>query len=174
MKKLLVALVLMLVAVMPSLYAGSYTLDNGIIHLQGDTSAGKTFWLESQVKIQFNHLKLAWDHSGKVDRVRYDISCLDGKVILQNVKYIDKAVDGAESVRWQQSTENLNNDFSFIKDNRNSKRPNNVKYSTKMAIEPSDRNTAKVEFHFHASGRHYIVTWEPKANKIYSSWETLR
>lgn len=173
MKKVLLSLFVLCFLVSPSLYAGSYILDNQVIHLQGDTETGKTFWLESQVKIKFNHLKLAWDHTGKVDRIRYDISCLDGKVILQNVKYVDDAVDACEQVRWEQSTENLNKDFSFVKADRDNKRDNNVKYSSKLNIAPANAKNSKVEFHFHASNRHYIVIWEPVSQKLSATWKRL-
>ncbi|GAB4280526.1 MAG: hypothetical protein Kow0029_25190 [Candidatus Rifleibacteriota bacterium] len=173
MKKILFALFVVLFFTVSAVFAGTYTLNKQIIHLQGDSSFGKTLWLESQVKLSFNHLKLGWDHTGKVDRIRYDISCLDGKVVLQNVKYIDDAVDGREMVRWEQSAENLNRDFSFIKDDRDNRRDNNVKYSTKLSIEPANVKNAKVEFHFTASGRHYIVIWEPRNQKLSATWERL-
>lgn len=173
MKKILSVLLVMCLFAATSAFAGSYTLDNGIVHLQGDSTFGKTLWLESQVKIKFNHLKIGWDHSGKVDRIRYDISCLDGKAVLQNVKYIDNAVDGRDSVRWQQSAEPLNRDFSYIKDDRDFRRDNNVKFSSNLEIEPAKAKNSKVEFHIHASGRHYIVIWEPKNNKLSTTWQRL-
>lgn len=173
MKKILFAFFVFCLFAAPGLYAGTYTLDNQSIHLQGDTAVGKTLWLESQVKIQFNHLKLAWDHTGKVDKIRYDISCLDGKAILQNVKYIDDAVDSHNQIRWEQSDEDLNKDFSFIKDDRDNRRDNNVKYSSKLAIAPANYKNAKIEFHILASGRHYIVTWSPFKQTLSATWKRV-
>lgn len=168
MKKLWLALLIACLAVIPGLQAGTYTLEKQIVHLQGDTTFGKTLWLESQVRIQFNHLKVGWDHSGKVDRIRYDIACLDGQAVLQNVKYVD-----GDQVRWEQSAENLNRDFSYVKDNRDSRRDNIVKYSTKLNIAPANPKYAEIQFHIKASGRHYIVVWKPAAKALATTWERL-
>ena len=173
MKKILFTLLVAILVTSSSLFAGSFTSEGQVVHLQGDTSVGKTLWLESQVKLVFNHLKLAWDHNGKVDRIRYHISCKDGKVVLQNVEYVDEAVHGHEHMRWIQTDGNLERDFSFIKDNRDRYRDNVVKYSTRMNIAPADLDTAKVKFHFLAMNRHYIVVWEPKNNKFYTTWERI-
>lgn len=168
MKKLWLALLIVSLTVVPGLYAGTYTLNNEVVHLQGDSSYGKTLWLESQVKIKFNHLKIGWDHAGNVDRIRYDISCLDGKAVLQNVKYIDGG-----QVLWAQSPENLNRDFSFVKDDRDMRRDYNVKYSTKLSVSLANAKKGKVEFHIQASGRHYIVIWEPVSQKLSTTWKRL-
>ncbi len=173
MKKVLVVLFAFCLSLVPSLYAGSYSLDNHAVHLQGDTGVGNTFWLESQVKIQLNHLKFTWDRNGTTGRIRYDISCLDGKAILQNVKFIDSAETG-EKVRWEQSAEAMNRDFSFFKDSVKLKRNNRVKYSAQVDITSANVKNAKVEFHVQASGRHYIITWEPLTQKVYTSWKRLQ
>ncbi len=172
-KRIVFTLLIAVFAFTSMLSAGTHTLNNAIVHLQGDTAVGQTLWLESQVKIKFNHLKLGWDHSGKVDRIRYDISCLDGKVILQNVDYIDSAIDNREQVRWIQSNANLNRDFSFIKDDRDHRRDNNVKYSQKLSIPSANLDSAMVRFHFTAQGRHYIVIWHPRTNKLTTTWKQL-
>ena len=174
MKKIVLSLFVALLLVTPAVFAGTYTSDNKVVHLQGDTSVGQTLWLESQVKIRFDHLKLGWDHNGKVDRLRYHISCHDGKAVLQNVEYVDAAIDGYEEVRWVQADENMNKDFSFIKDNRDRRRDNTIKHSVHLNIEPSSVKTAKVKFHIYAKGRHYIVIWEPKSNRLTTTWERIR
>lgn len=174
MKKFMFALLVAVLAVTPALFAGTYTLDNKIVHLQGDTSTGKTFWLESQVKLQFNHIKLGWTHNGRVDRVRYHITCLDGQAVLQNVEYVDEAVDNTKHVRWIQSDTNLERDFSFFKDDADFRRSNVIKYSTKLDVKPADYKTGEVRFHFEASGRHYIVIWEARSNNLITTWEKLR
>ncbi|MFZ5951653.1 MAG: hypothetical protein ACOYXC_13165 [Candidatus Rifleibacteriota bacterium] len=174
MKKVLLTVLVAIILAVPAAFAGTFTLNNKVVHLQGDSSYGKTLWLESQVKIKFNHLKLGWDHTGKVDRIRYDISCTDGQAVLQNVRYIDDAVEGRDEVRWTQSETDLNRDFSFHKDDRDFRRDNNVKYSTKLNIAPANYKNAKVEFHFHASGRHYIVIWEPMKEQLSTTWKRLK
>ncbi len=172
MKNVLFLVLVSCLLFVPSAFAGTYTLDDKIVHLQGDTAFGDIHWLESQVKIRFNHLKLGWDHHGKVDRIRYDISCLDGQAVLQNVEYVDNA-NGYYEVRWQQAESALDRDFSFHKDDRDFNRDNNVKFSTKLSVEPSNAKTSKVKFHIHASGRHYIVIWEPVPGKLSTTWKRL-
>lgn len=173
MKKILFTLFVAIIVVSPTLFAGTYTLDNRVVHLQGDTSEGKTFWLESQVKIVLNHLKVGWDYQGNVDRIRYHISCKDGKAVLQNVEYLD-AAEGTMSVKWKQSDRDLNRDFSYVKDNRDKIRDNTVKYSTKFNLQHSDIKSAEVRFHIDASGRHYIIIWTPKTNKVEVTWNKIR
>ena len=173
MKKFLYLFLAFCLLTVPSVYAGTYTLDDKVVHLQGNTAFGETHWLESQVKIKFNHLKVGWDHQGKVDRIRYDISCLDGQAVLQNVKYVDDALGGDCEVRWEQSAIGLNRDFSFYKDDPDFRRDNNVKYSTKLNIYPAMVKHSKVEFHFHASDRHYIVIWEPFTGDLTTTWKRL-
>ncbi|MDN5278503.1 MAG: hypothetical protein PWR01_2468 [Clostridiales bacterium] len=173
MKKVLFLLLVSCLLSVPAVFAGTYTLDGKTIHLQGDTGFGDTHWLESQVKIKFNHLKIGWDHQGKVDRIRYDISCKDGQAVLQNVKYVDNALNGDYEIRWQQSELNMNRDFSFHKDDRDFRRDNNVKYSSQLDIKPANVKSGKVEFHFHASNHHYIVIWEPLSGKLSTTWKRL-
>lgn len=168
MKKILLTVLVAFLLSVPAIYAGTYTLNNKVVHLQGDSAYGKTLWLESQVKIKFNHLKLGWDHSGKVDRIRYDFSCLDGQAVLQNVQYIEN-----DELLWTQSEGDLNRDFSFYKDDRDFRRDNNVKYSTKLNIPSTNHKAGKVKFHFIASGRHYIVIWEPLSESLATTWKRL-
>ena len=173
MKKFLFTLLVAMIVISASLFAGTYTLENRTIHLQGDTVEGKSFWLESQVKIVLHHLKIGWDNQGHVDRIRYHISCNDGKAVLQNVEYAD-ASEGTMKVKWKQSEKNLNRDFSFVKDNRDRARDNTVKYSTKFNLNPSDVKSSEVRFYIDASGRHYTVIWEPKTKKVSATWERMR
>ncbi len=174
MKKVLFALFAFCLLLVPGAFAGTYTLDNYAVHLQGDTGVGNTFWLESQVKIKFNHLRVSWDKAGSMGRLRYDMTCLDGKAVLQNVKYIDDALNGTEQVRWEQSATGLNRDFSYLLDSTKLKRNNTVKFNHNLNLAPANIKNSKVEFHVHASGRHYIITWEPFTQKVYTSWNRLK
>ena len=139
--------------------AGNYAKENTSIYLDG------------KVHIRFDSLRLGWDRDQKfADRIRYRITCLAGKAVLNNVEYLDTAVDDKESVRWTLSKDNMNEDFSAISSHLEKSHIVRLYRDLKIKVQPYNLDTAKVRFHIFASGRDYKVTWEPKTGKMYASW----
>ncbi len=139
--------------------AGHFAKDNSSIYLDG------------KVHLRFDTLHLAWARDGKnLDGLRYRITCLAGKAILNNVEYLDKAIDGKESVRWVQSNNKMAVDFSAIPSHLEKSHIVRVYRDLHINVTPFNLDSGKVRFHIQAAGRDYKVTWEPKSEKIYATW----
>ncbi|MFZ2955792.1 MAG: hypothetical protein WA705_02705 [Candidatus Ozemobacteraceae bacterium] len=142
-----------------SVQAGHYVKNNAFLFLDG------------KVHIRFDDLQLGWSRDEfAVDRLRYEMTCLKGKAILSNVEYIDSAIEGRESVRWQQSSGRMNQDFSARFSHLDQQHRIQIAYSTKLKIQPYRLESVKIRFSIRANGRDFKVFWIPKTGQIYASW----
>ncbi|MBF0501598.1 MAG: hypothetical protein HQM09_15775 [Candidatus Riflebacteria bacterium] len=142
-----------------SVYAGHFVKNNAFLFLDG------------KINIRFDDLQLGWSRDDlAVDHLRYEMTCLNGKAILNNVEYLDSAVDGQESVRWQQASGRMNQDFSSRFGHLDKQHRIQVAYSTKLKIIPYSLDNAKVRFSIFANGRDFKIFWIPKTGQIYASW----
>ena len=156
-KLFLVALAVLTLA--SAAQAGSYYKKNASLFLDG------------KVHIRFDHLLLGWTRDHKaIDRVRYEITCLKGQAVLQNVEYLDSALNDTASVRWYQSPYDMKADFSAQNFHMDRHHLISIKRTNHVKIAPYCLNSAKVRFHIRASGRNYKVIWSPKTGDIYSTW----
>lgn len=130
-----------------------------------------SMYLDGKVHVRFDTLKIGWsrDHQS-VDNIRYRITCLAGEATLNNVEYLDTAVDGKENIRWTQAADKMNVNFSARANKLEKSHIVRVYRELKVKIAPYNIATAKVRFHIRASGRDYKVTWEPKSGKMYAAW----
>jgi len=144
----------------------------GIANAGGYTKDNATLYLDGKILIRFDTLHVGWSRDQKtLDRIRYKLTCLKGKAVLNNVEYLDSALEGKESIRWSQSTTGLNKDISAV--NYHMDRQHKISHSNTsndVKIAPYDLKTAKVRFHITASGRNFKVTWCPKTGDISSTW----
>ncbi len=139
--------------------AGSYTKQNHSLYLDG------------KVLVRFDQLLLGWTRDQKgIDRIRFKMTCLKGKAILDNVEYIDAAIDGRETVRWAKSQAPMNLDFSARLGHMDRAHRVSVAQTTEFKVAPYDLKTAKVRFHIQASGRSYKVTWVPLTGEVHAIW----
>lgn len=145
-------------AIAVSAQAGSYFKQNHSLYLDG------------KVHIRFDYLLLAWSHDGKIDRIRYKMTCLAGKAVLNKVEYLDNAVDGKQTSRWTESEQPLNLDFSAKFSHLDKQHRVSISKTNHTAIKPYDLNSGKVCFHIKASDRNYKVFWTPKTGDIYATW----
>lgn len=130
-----------------------------------------SIYLDGKVHIRFDQLKAGWSHDYKtLDNLRYTIVCLAGKAVLNNVEYLDAAIDGKETSRWMQNKDKMNVDFSAIASHLEKSHIVRLYRDVKMGVTPFNMQTGKFRFHIFASGRNYKVTWEPKTGKIYAAW----
>lgn len=155
----LVLVVLMLMAVVSVAQAGHYQKD------------GVSVYLDGKVHVRFDNLFIGSSRDGKsIDKIRYRMVCLAGKAILNNVEYIDSAIESKESTRWTQSNAPMNVDFSARIGHLEKSHIIRVYRDIPVKITPYSMDNGKIRFHIHASGRDYKVTWEPKSDKVYASW----
>ncbi len=145
-------------AIAMSAQAGSYFKQNHSLYLDG------------KVHIRFDHLLLAWSHDGKIDRIRYEMTCLAGKAVLDKVEYLDKAVEGKLMSRWTQSEQPLNLDFSAKFSHLDKHHRVQISKTNFTSITPFDPASGKVCFHIKASDRNYKVFWAPKTGEVYAIW----
>lgn len=135
--------------------AGNYTKQNVSLYLDG------------KVLIRFDQLLLAWNRDQTaIDRIKYEISCEKGKIVLNNVVYLDRAGGSPkDNVRWSLAPFALNQDISAKLHH-----PLSFIRSTRVNIKPFDLDTAQVQFLFHASGRDCKVIWFPKTGELFGTW----
>ncbi|HOT27460.1 MAG TPA: hypothetical protein PLU72_04670 [Candidatus Ozemobacteraceae bacterium] len=139
--------------------AGSYTKQNHSLYLDG------------KVLVRFDQLLLGWTRDQKeIDRIRFKMTCLKGKAVLDNVEYVDAAVDGKEAVRWAKSQSPMNLDFSAKLGHMDRAHRVSIAQTTEFKVAPYDLKTAKVRFHIQASGRNYKVTWVPLTGEVHATW----
>jgi len=151
--------IIMVFAMASIALAGHYEKHNSSIYLDG------------KVHIRFDTLHVGWAKDGKkIDKIRYRITCLAGKAILNNVEYLDSAVDGKESLRWAQSNTKMGVDFSAIPSHLEKSHIVRVYRDLHVNIAPYQIESAKIRFHIQASGRDYKINWEPKSGKIWATW----
>ncbi len=105
-----------------------------------------------------------------VDKIRYEISCKKGQAILKNVEYYDKACSDYQGLRWKQSEKGLHWDFSARFNQLIGTNKFSIKKTNKVKIKPFSLDTAQIKFYIQTLGRVYKVVWEPKSNKIFSTW----
>ena len=160
MKRLfkLFLVVVLFASVAMAVQAGSYSKQNHSLYLDG------------KVLVRFDHLLLAWSHDGNVDRIRYKITCLAGKAVLDKVEYLDTAIEGRQTVRWTQSEQPLNLDFSAKFSHLDKHHRVAISQTNHTAVKPFDLASAKVCFHIKASDRNYKVFWAPKTGEVYAIW----
>jgi hypothetical protein len=165
MKKSYFCLLLLSVCILfnslPQARAGSYYTTDLSIFLGG------------KVHIRFDHLLLAWTKSQDfIDRIRYEITCLQGEAVLTNVDYEDDALFSTQSLRWQQSEKPLHWDFSERFNRLDGHHQISIKHTALVKIAPYSLDGARVRFHIRALRRKYVVVWAPKTNKIYATWKS--
>jgi len=161
MKKLSLFLVLLaaFLVMAVSAEAGSYTKQNHSLYLDG------------KVLIRFDQLLLGWTREQKeIDRVRFKMTCLKGGAVLNNIEYLDTAVDGKETVRWAKSQNPMNVDFSAKLGHLDRAHRVSIAQTNQIKIAPYDLKTAKVRFHVKASGRNYKITWVPLTGEVHAIW----
>ena len=156
-KFLLVCLAILALAT--SVNAGSYYKKNVSLFLDG------------KIHIRFDYLLLGWTRDERaVDRLRYEMTCLKGNAILQNVEYLDSALNDAASVRWYQSPYDMNTNFSAKNFHMDRQHRVSIKHTNHLKIAPYSLISAQVRFHIYAAGRNYKVIWAPKTGDVYSTW----
>jgi hypothetical protein len=158
-KRTLCLAVLLVFALIGMVEAGHYQKDNHAIYLDG------------KVKINFETLYMGWSRDYQaIDTIRYRMNCLHGEAILNNVEYIDDAVEGHETVRWSQSNVPMNLNFSAKPSHLDKHHITRVFRNLKVKIAPYNAKKAKIRFHIFASGRNYKVTWSPFTGEVSAIW----
>ncbi|NLI76117.1 MAG: hypothetical protein GX442_06700 [Candidatus Riflebacteria bacterium] len=145
----------------------------GTAHAGSYSRQDATLFLDGQVLIRFDQLLLGWTTTDSaIDHLRYQITCLKGKIVLNNVEYLDRAFGSDQDVvRWKQSPSSLGRDLSYKNFHMDRHHPVSFWKHNKLDIAPYDLDTAKVRFHFHTLGRDYQVTWIPKTGELSSVWQ---
>ncbi|MBF0543734.1 MAG: hypothetical protein HQM08_04840 [Candidatus Riflebacteria bacterium] len=130
-----------------------------------------SIFLEGRIHLRFDFLGLDCGKDDKsIERLKYKITCLKGSALLNNVEYLDSALEGIETVRWQQCPKNMRQEITARFSKLVLPGEAEISHSAKLDIAPFSIENAKIRFRISASDRDYKVVWIPKSRQIFATW----